>query len=166
MAGRGRLVRPERLLGGVAPAFGDRLVGSAEYRRDYPPGQSQDRAIVLTLFRFVLNREPDPGRLRGRAATPWRPGTPGVRELADRLLSSKEFAGVTEPAICDPTEPSYFAGQPGNWTGFPAIPTPATGAPGPDATQSTLQAALWLRSLAGGGEVDLVPGRSPASPPR
>jgi hypothetical protein len=143
---------------GSLRALGDRLVGSAEYRRDYPPGPAQDRAIVLTLFRFVLNREPDSaGFVAERDAL--ASGRLAARAVADRLFSSQEFADITEPAVCSPTEPSDYAGQPGNWTGFPALPTPVTGAPGPDAAETTLQAALWLRSLAGGGVVDLEPGQ-------
>jgi hypothetical protein len=133
-------------------------VGSGEYRRDYPPGRKEDRAIVLSEFRFVANREPNVfDFVADRNALAHRHLS--AQTLADRLFGSKEFATLTEPAICHATDPSYFAGQPGNWAGFPALSTPAAGNPAADGSEASLQSALWLRSLAGGGEVDLQPGQ-------
>ena len=134
--------------------FGNRVVGSAEYRSDYPPGAATAGAIVLSLYRFVLNREPDPtGYVENRdliaagAITPPR--------AAENLFGTAEFADLTEPAICSPTNPNYYFGQPGNWTGFPAMQTPEHGTPGPDDTEAALQLQLDSRSAAGGGPVVL-----------
>ncbi len=134
--------------------FGDRVVGSAEYRHDYPlvPGSGTAGAIVLTLYRFVLNREPDPaGYVAHRDAI--TSGRESPLAAANQLFASPEFADLTEPAICNPSNPSYYFGQPGNWTGFPAIQTPTQGQPGPDAPEATLQATLDAKSAAGGGVV-------------
>jgi hypothetical protein len=141
-------------------AYGDRLVASAEYRRDYPPSQGGDDtgAIVMTLYRFVLNREPDPvGYVENRDLIASGRATP--LQAANDLYSTGEFTGLDVPAICNPTDPSYYEGQPGNWTGFPAIATPDQGAPGPDLPEAALQAALNAKSAAGGGTYAL-PSRS------
>ncbi|MGH9092663.1 MAG: hypothetical protein ACRDZR_15000, partial [Acidimicrobiales bacterium] len=138
--------------------FGEALVGSAEYRRDYPVGGAAGggdaAAVVLTLYRFVLNREPDPaGFVAARDAI--EAGTAGPRAVAGRLFDSAEFAGMTAPAICNPSSPGYFFGQPGNWTAYPAAQTPSRGSPGPDATEAGLQASLDAASADGGGVVAL-----------
>jgi hypothetical protein len=135
--------------------FGQLLVSSTEYRQDYPvAGRAGDAAaIALTLYRFVLNREPDPADFMFARDAIER----GVDPLAvaDHLYALAEFSTLVTPAICSPTNPSYFFGQPGNWSGFPAIQTPARGQPGPDATEASLQAALDLKSATGGGVVVL-----------
>lgn len=133
--------------------FGEQLVVSAGYRRDYPVTVGDAAAIVLTLYRFVLNREPDPaGFVAERDAIE---GGADPLAVAGHLYASAEFARLTAPAICDPATPGYFFGQPGNWTGFPAIQTPAQGQPGPDATEAALQATLDAKSALGGGVVVL-----------
>jgi|GEM_PF-889077 len=139
---------------GTLRQFGDRVVGSKAYRSDYPPGPAEAGAVVLTLYRFVLNREPDPtGYVENRDLLAARAAT--VRQEADDLFATAEFADLTEPAICSQSNPNYYFGQPGNWTGFPAIQTPALGSPGPDTTEAALQEQLDLRALAGGGQVVL-----------
>jgi hypothetical protein len=136
--------------------FGDRLVSSAEYRRDYPPSAAADPAIVLTLYRFVVNREPGAaGFVAGRDAL--ASGRSGPVALADRLYASAEFSGLTAPAICSATAPGYWFGRPGDWNGFLAIQTPGRGAPGPDSSEAALQGLLDARSAAGGGTVALPP---------
>jgi len=138
--------------------FGDALVVSPEYRRDYPltPAATDVGAIVLTLYRFILNREPDPnGFVANRdaiASSRFRPVG-----AANLLYATPEFADWTAPAICDPSNPSYYFGLPGDWTAFPAITTPDHGSPGPDLPESLLQAALNDKSAAGGGTVALPP---------
>ncbi|HVB94049.1 MAG TPA: hypothetical protein VND67_07005 [Acidimicrobiales bacterium] len=136
--------------------LGDSIAASAEYQRDYPDGDAGSRA--LTLYRFVLNREPDASeyvtmrdRLAGSAAIPQL--TP--EDAANFLYQSPEFTTLTQPAICSPTNPSYYFGQPGDLTGFPAIPTPASGDPGTDQAEGPLQLKLDTLSLAGGGVVSL-----------
>ncbi len=138
--------------------FGDTLLSSTEYRHDYPPGPQTAGAIVLTLYRFVLNREPDAaGYVENRDEIASRQVSP--LDAAGDLYETTEFTGLTEPAICDPTNPNYYFGEPGNWTGYPAIETPDQGNPGPDGDEATLQAALDARSAAGGGGFAL-PARS------
>jgi hypothetical protein len=131
--------------------FGNRLVGSPEYRRDYPVARGGDAgAIGLTLYRFVLNREPGAaGYVESRDAV--ASGRTSPLAAADHLFASTEFSALTYPAICSPDSPSYYSGQPGNWTGFPAIQTPDHGNPGPDASEAALQDALYARSAEGGG---------------
>ncbi|HEX3947341.1 MAG TPA: hypothetical protein VHW47_06525, partial [Acidimicrobiales bacterium] len=103
--------------------FGDRLVTSKEYRLDYPVGPRTAGAIVLTLYRFVLNREPDPtGYVENRDQIATGRASPIL--AADDLFATNEFKDLTEPAICDPSNPSYYFGEPGDWTGHPAMPTP------------------------------------------
>lgn len=136
--------------------FGDVLLASPEYRRDYPPTSAAGDvgAIVLTLYRFVLNREPDPtGYVVNRDAIASGRFSP-VR-AANLLYATSEFAQWTAPAICDPTSPGYYFGLPGDWTAFPAIETPEQGNPGPDIPESAVQAILNAKSAAGGGTVDL-----------
>ncbi len=137
--------------------FGDRLVGSAEYRRDYPPSRdgADTGAIVLTLYRFVLNREPDPvGYLYNRNLLDSGRITP--LQAADDLYSTAEFTDLDVPAICNPTNPSYYEGQPGNWSGYPAMETPDSGSPGPDFPEALVQEALNNRSTHGGGTFALT----------
>ncbi len=144
---------------GSLAAFGQRVVASAEYRRDYPPSGHgiDDAAVALSLFRFVLNREPDAaGFVAARDDLESGEDTPS--EVAANLFSTAEFTDLDTPAICDPSNPSYFFGQPGNWTGFPAIETPEHGLPGPDETEAQLQSALNVRSAAGGGTLYLPTG--------
>ena len=136
--------------------LGDSLVSSAEYQRDYPDADAGSRA--LTLYRFVLNREPDAAefvtlrdRLAGSATTPRL----APEDAADFLYQSPEFTTLTRPAICSPTNPSYYFGKPGDLTGFPAIPTPASGAPGVDQPEAPLQFKLDVVSRSGGGVVSL-----------
>jgi hypothetical protein len=136
--------------------LGDTIVASAEYQHDYPDGDAGSRA--LTLYRFVLNREPNASeyvtmrdRLAGTTTTPQL--TP--EDAATFLYQSPEFTTLTRPAICSPSSPSYYFGKPGDLTGFPAIPTPAAGVPGADQPEAPLQLKLDLLSLAGGGVVSL-----------
>jgi hypothetical protein len=135
---------------GCTPAtleqYGSTVVGSGEYRADYPPGQAA--ATALTLYRFVLNREPDAAEfvaLRDRLAA-----EPALT-AAGGLYATAEFSTLTAPAICSPTQAGYAFGRPGDQTGDPAIPTPATGEPGPDASGAVLQADLDSLSTRGGG---------------
>jgi hypothetical protein len=136
--------------------LGDIILASAEYQHDYPVSDAGSRA--LTLYRFVLNREPNASeyvsmrdRLAGTATTPQL--TPEV--AANFLYETSEFTTLTRPAICSPTNPSYYFGKPGDLTGYPAIPTPAAGAPGADQPEAPLEAKLDLLSAAGGGVVSL-----------
>lgn len=140
-------------------AFGLWVVGSAEYARDYPLAQGgrAAAAVTLTLYRFVLNREPDAtGFVANRDAL--ATGRVSAVGAAGNLFATPEFLRLTEPAICSPTNPSYYFGQPGNLKGFPAIATPAQGPPGPDRPEAPLQAALEILSAAGGGTYRLPPG--------
>jgi hypothetical protein len=138
--------------------FGDTVLSSAEYRDDYPPGPETAGAITLTLYRFVLNREPDAtGYVENRDEIGG--GRTSPLDAAADLYATTEFADLTEPAICDATNPNYYFGQPGNWTGYPAIQTPDQGVPGPDGSEAILQADLDARSAAGGG-VFTLPARS------
>jgi hypothetical protein len=137
-------------------SFGESVIGTAEYGRDYPVtvNGADSGAIALTLFRFVLNREPDaPGYVAVRDAI--ASGTTTPEAAADQLYGSSEFAAITAPAICSTSSPSYWFGQPGNWTGYPALQTPVVGAPGPDDAETTLQAELDARAAAGGGTVTM-----------
>ncbi|MGO9029214.1 MAG: hypothetical protein ACLQOZ_11375 [Acidimicrobiales bacterium] len=126
--------------------FGDTVVASAEYRRDYPTADAG--SIALTLFRFVLNREPDAAEF---VAQRDRLDTASPLAVAASLFATAEFTGRTEPAICNPTDAGYSFGEPGDLTGHPAIQTPATGAPGPDANEAALQFRLDVLALSGGG---------------
>jgi len=138
--------------------FGDALVASPEYRRDYPltPAAADVGAVVLTLYRFILNREPDAtGFVANRDAI--AAGRIQPLGAANLLYATTEFTHWTAPAICDPSNPGYYFGLAGDWTAFPAIPTPEHGAPGPDLPESVLQAALNAKSAAGGGAVALPP---------
>lgn len=135
-------------------AFGTGLVGSRQYARDYP--RADAAAIALTLFRFVLNREPDPAgfvALRDAIAG----GTGSSVSEARALFDGAEFTGITEPAICSPTRTTTFFGEPGNLTGHPAIQTPGSGTPGPDGSEARLQQRLDAAAAAGGGAVSLPP---------
>jgi hypothetical protein len=136
--------------------LGDAIAASAEYSHDYPATDPGSRA--LTLYRFVLNREPDAAefvtmrdRLAGTATTPAL--TP--EDAANFLYQTTEFATLTQPAICNPTNPSYYFGKPGQLTAYPAIPTPAIGAPGPDQPEAPLQFKLDAVGRLGGGVVAL-----------
>ncbi len=136
--------------------LGDTVVASAEYQHDYPDGDAGSRA--LTLYRFVLNRDPNAPEyvsmrdlLTGSATTP----PLNSEDAANYLYQSSEFTTLTRPAICSPTNPSYYFGKPGDLTGFPAIPTPAAGAPGADQPEAPLQLKLDLLALSGGGVVSL-----------
>jgi hypothetical protein len=136
--------------------LGDAIAASAEYQRDYPDADAGSRA--LTLYRFVLNREPNASefvtmrdRLAGTATTPQL--TP--EDAANFLYQSSEFTTLTRPAICNPTNPSYYFGQPGDLTGFAAIPTPASGGPGAGQPEPPLQFKLDAVSRSGGGVVSL-----------
>ena len=136
--------------------LGDAIAASAEYQRDYPDADAGSRA--MTLYRFVLNREPDAAEyvamrddLAGTSATP--PLTP--EEAANYLYQSTEFSTLTQPAICSPSNPSYYFGKPGQLTGYPAIPTPASGVPGADQPEAPLQFKLDAVGLLGGGVVTL-----------
>jgi hypothetical protein len=147
---------------GCSPAslrrFGDTVLSSTAYHDDYPPGPQTAGAIVLTLYRFVLNREPDAaGYVENRDEI--ASGRVSPLDAAGDLYETTEFTGLTAPAICDPTNPNYYFGEPGNWTGYPAIQTPDQGTPGPDGSEAVLQAALDARSAAGGG-VFALPARS------
>ena len=126
--------------------YGSTVVGSGEYRGDYPAGD--EAATALTLYRFVLNREPGEAEftaLRDRLA--------GESPLdgAEGLFATTEFTATTAPAVCSPTRAGYGFGEPGDPTAYPAIQTPATGAPGPDAPGGGLQASLDALSARGGG---------------
>ena len=130
--------------------YGDTVVASAEYRGDY--SSTGTGSIALTLYRFVLNREPDATdfvALRDRLATV------SARTGADGLFDSTEFATRTEPAICSLTEPGYSFGEPGDLLGHPAIQTPASGAPGADSAEATLQEELDRLGQRGGGTLTL-----------
>jgi hypothetical protein len=130
--------------------LGDTLVSSGEYQGDYPA--SDAGPIALTLYRFVLNREPTADEfvaLRDQLATE------SPQTAADALFAGSEFSSRTQAAICSSTAAGYWFGEPGDLTGHPVIQTPATGAPGPDASEATLQARLTALSRAGGGTVSL-----------
>lgn len=128
-------------------AFGMSIVSSPEYRSDYPPGNWP--AITLTLYRFILNREPSAAEfVQVRDAL--RTGRVTPAEEASRLYSSGEFRTTTEPAICNRASPGYGFGQPGNQNAFPVIQTPASGTPGPDSPEATLQARLDAAGSHGG----------------
>jgi len=136
--------------------LGDTIVASSEYRHDYPSNDAG--SIALTLYRFVLNREPNEAeyvamrnQLTGTPTTPQL--TPA--DAATSLYERPEFATLTQPAICNATDPSYYFGKPGDLTGYPAITTPSTGAPRPDAPGAALQQRLDTLSLFGGGVVVL-----------
>jgi hypothetical protein len=136
--------------------LGDAIAASAEYSRDYPDTDPGSRA--LTLYRFVLNREPDAAefvvmrnRLAGTATTP----ALSPEDAATFLYQSTEFSTLTQPAICNPSNPSYYFGKPGQLTAYPAIPTPASGAPGADEPEAPLQFKLDAVALLGGGVVSL-----------
>jgi hypothetical protein len=134
-------------------AFGDAVISTDEYRDDYPPGH--EAATALTLYRFVLNREPAPAEfvaLRQRLAS-----DPPVT-AAQGLFDSAEFATRTEPAVCDPTRPGDAFGEPGDLTGHPEIPTPSSGTPGPDDPEPALQLRLDDLALSGGGTLALPAG--------
>jgi len=132
--------------------YGESVVGSPEYGRDYPAGQ--EAAVALTLYRFVLDREPTPTEfvaLRDRLSR-----VPPVLAAAG-LFGSDEFAERTAPAICSPTDPGYSFGEPGDLTGHPAVQTPATGVPGPLGSEAALQLRLDLLGASGGGTLALPP---------
>ncbi len=131
-------------------SFGTGIVGSREYAADYP--RSDPAPIVLTLYRFILNREPGPaGFVTTRDALAL--GVAPVAE-ATALFSGAEFTGTTGPAVCNPADPSDFFGEPGDLTGHPAIQTPGSGAPGPDSPEAVLQRRLD-EAASGGGTVSL-----------
>jgi hypothetical protein len=136
--------------------LGDAIAASPEYSHDYPDTDPGSRA--LTLYRFVLNREPDAAefaamrdRLAGTATTP----ALSPEGAANFLYQSTEFSTLTQPAICNPSNPSYYFGRPGQLTGYPAIPTPASGAPGADQPEAPLQFKLDAVARLGGGVVSL-----------
>lgn len=131
-------------------AVADHVLAGREYRADYPPGPASAPAIVLTLYRLVLNHDPDAAEFVLARDVLASGGVTPI-EAAHRLFSSLEFAWVTEPAICSPTDPSYGSGEPGHPGQYPAIDTPTTGAPGPDAPGALLQLALDGLAAHGGG---------------
>src|ERR1035437_8775989 len=136
--------------------LGDTIVASSEYRHDYPSNDAG--SIALTLYRFVLNREPNEAEyvaMRNQlTGTPTSPQlTPA--DAPTSLYERPEFATLTQPAICNATDPSYYFGKPGDLTGYPAITTPSTGAPRPAAPGAALQQRLDTLSLFGGGVVVL-----------
>jgi hypothetical protein len=137
--------------------LGDTIVESSEYRHDYP--RSDVGSIALTLYRFVLNREPNEAeyvtmrnQLTGTPTTPQLTPT----DTATSVYERPEFATLTQPTICSANDPSYYFGRPGDLTGYPAIATPSTGAPRPDTPGAALQQRLDTLSLFGGGVVDLT----------
>lgn len=133
-----------------------KVLSSTEYARDYPPSPQNAPAIVLTVYRAVLNRDPSPTEFvlaRDLLDT----GTLSVTQLAERLFATFEFAFVTEPAICSATDPSYGFGQPGHPGQYVATQTPVSGAPGPDANEFLLQLALDKLGASGGGTFPLSP---------
>jgi hypothetical protein len=139
-------------------AFGLGLVSSAEYARDYDSHGLDTPAIALTLFRFVLNREPDPdGFVEVRDAMDF-----GVtpRAEAAALFGSAEFRIHTEPAICSPDFPSYGFGEPGNPTEYQAITTPTRGAPGPMLSEQLLELLLIEASRRPHGGTVTLPART------
>ena len=158
MGERGRVLPRRRLLAGhPAPVRRHGSVVDGVPRR-LSARPTDRRGIVLTLYRFVLNREPDAtGFVENRDQI--ASGRISPLGAADDLYETTEFTGLTAPAICDPTNPNYYFGEPGDWTGYPAIQTPDQGAPGPDGSEAVLQAALDARSTAGGG-VFALPARS------
>jgi hypothetical protein len=132
--------------------LGREVIASSEYADDYP--RRQRAAIAETLYRFVLNRDPSANefvaaRLALAHKSPW--------QVALALYSSTEFTSITEPAICNPKNPSYSFGEPGFPNKFPAIQTPASGAPGPDTSEASLASKLFYFAEAGGGTYDLSP---------
>ncbi len=126
--------------------YGAAVVGSGEYRADYPAGHQA--ATALTLYRFVLDREPDAAEF---VALRDRLGGETALAGAEGLFASAEFRTTTAPAICSPARAGYGFGEPGSPTGRPAIQIPSTGAPGPDRSGGALQAALDALSARGGG---------------
>ena len=143
---------------GCSPAslrqFGLSVIDTAEYGDDYPAGQ--EAAIALTLYRFVLNREPDATEFVSLRAQLARVSPSAA---ARQLFDGPEFSSVTEPAICSHTQAGYSFGEPGDLNGHPAIQTPSTGIPGPDGSEAALQRQLNHLSQAGGGTL-VLPDRS------
>ncbi len=127
-------------------AYGLQVVAGKEYAQDYrgdPAGQ------VLTLYRFILNRDPDPaGFVRWRDAL--GSGT-SPTAVATALFAGPEFQDAVAPAVCDPAIASDGFGPIGNPFGAPALSLPESGAPGPDLSEGPLQLALDYRAFHGGG---------------
>jgi hypothetical protein len=132
----------------------DAVLGGPEYRRDYPPGPASAPAVALTLYRLVLNREPDVAGFEYTRAL-LDSGTTTAAQAADDLFATPEFRTVTERAVCDPWDPDDGFGEPGAPTRYGVIGTPVTGAPGPDETGAQLETALERLSFFGGGTYSL-----------
>jgi len=130
--------------------YGATVAGSGEYRADYPAGH--EAATALTLYRFVLDREPDAAEF---VALRTRLATEAPLAAAEGLFASAEFGTTTAPAVCSPARAGYGFGEPGDPTAYPAVQTPSTGAPGADGTGGDLQAALDALAARGGGTYDL-----------
>ena len=146
---------------GCSPAslrrFGDTVLSSTAYRDDYPPGPQTAGAIVLTLYRFVLNREPDAaGYVENRD------------EIASGRVSPLDAAGdlyddrvhrAHRPGDLRSDQPELLLRRTRELDRLPGHPDAGPGHTGADGSEAVLQAALDARSAAGGG-VFALPARS------